>query len=56
MALTLDLETFFKVIAHPLPKGTLWVKYEPGWAKRREYMLRTRDIGWTDGWKNGQIK
>lgn len=26
--LTLDLEILFKVTAHPLTRGTLWVKYE----------------------------
>lgn len=29
MTLNFDLETLFKVTAHPLMKGTLWVKYEP---------------------------
>lgn len=27
MTLTVDLKTWFNVIARPLPKGTLWVKY-----------------------------
>lgn len=45
MMLTLDLEAWFKVSAHPLP--TLWVKYEP--AKGREDMLRTSDLGRTNG-------
>lgn len=27
MTLTVDLKTWFKVIARPLPKGTLCVKY-----------------------------
>lgn len=27
MTLTVNLKTWFKVIARPLPKGTLWVKY-----------------------------
>lgn len=26
----------FKVTAHPLPQNTLWVKYDPDWAKRKE--------------------
>ena len=47
--MTFDLETWFKVTAHRLPKGTLWVKYEPDWAKEREDMPRTRDLGRTDG-------
>lgn len=29
LTLTLDRETLFKVTARPLPKGTLWMKYEP---------------------------
>lgn len=29
MTLNFDLETLFKVTAHPLMKGTLWLKYEP---------------------------
>uniref|UniRef100_K1RVG7 Uncharacterized protein n=1 Tax=Magallana gigas TaxID=29159 RepID=K1RVG7_MAGGI len=49
MTLTLDLETSFKVTTHSLPKGTLQVKNEPDWAKGREDMLRTRDLGWTEG-------
>lgn len=34
MTLTLNLETWFKVTAHPLPKGALdmLMKYEPDWA------------------------
>lgn len=44
MALTLDLETCINVTAHSLPKGALWVKYEPDWAKWRGYMLRTGDL------------
>lgn len=33
MNLTLDLNTEFKVTAHPLTKGNLLVKYEPNWTK-----------------------
>lgn len=40
--LTLDLQTPFKVIAFPLTKGTMWVKYKSIGAKREENMLRTR--------------
>lgn len=29
----LDLEAWFKGTAHPLLKGTLWVKYEPNLSK-----------------------
>lgn len=47
MTLTVDLKTWFKVIARPLPKGTLWVKYESDWAKGREYMLLASNIGLT---------
>uniref|UniRef100_A0A8W8NH30 Uncharacterized protein n=1 Tax=Magallana gigas TaxID=29159 RepID=A0A8W8NH30_MAGGI len=42
------VETWFKVTAHSLLKITLWVKYEPYWAKGREDMLRTGYPGWTD--------
>lgn len=49
MALTLNLEPWFKVTAHTLPKGTLWVKYEPDWPKG-ENIYTTQVIldGWTD--------
>lgn len=43
--LTFDLETLFKVTVHPLPKGTMWVKHDPDWAKGREDMLWTSDLG-----------
>lgn len=43
-------DTWFKVIAHFLPYGTLYGKYKPDWAEGRENMLRTSDVGWTDGW------
>lgn len=33
----LDLDTWFKLTAHPLPRGTLRKKYEPDWAKGRKY-------------------
>lgn len=55
MTLTLNLETLFKLTAYSLTKGTLWVKYEPDWAKGRKDMLRTRDLGWTDEWKDGRM-
>jgi hypothetical protein len=42
--LTFDLEKRIKVTALQLPKGTLWVKYEPDWAKEREDMLWTREL------------
>lgn len=29
ITLALYLKTSFKVILHPLPKGSMWVKYEP---------------------------
>lgn len=49
MTLTLDLESWFKVTEHTLNKGTLWVKFEPDWAKGREDMPQTSDLGWKDG-------
>lgn len=49
MTLTLDLEIWFKVTAHPLQKGTLCVKYDPNSGKGRGDILRKRDLGWTDG-------
>lgn len=48
MTFTLDLETWFKITAHLLPKGILQVKYEPNQAKGREDMLRTNDLGQTE--------
>lgn len=42
MILTQDLEKWFMVTAHPVPKGTLWMKFEP-----RGAMLRSSDIGRT---------
>lgn len=41
MTLTLMLDTWFKTTAHYLRKGTLWLKYEPDWAKERDNKLRT---------------
>lgn len=40
--LTLDLKTEFKLTASHLFKGTLWVKFEPDWAKGREDMLQRK--------------
>lgn len=54
MTLTLDQDTLFKVTAHPVLKGNLWVKYEPNWAKGRKYMLWTRYLGRTDRHIDGQ--
>lgn len=51
--MTYDLEAWFKVSAHHLPKGSLWVKYESYRAKGKEDMPRERDLGRTDGWKDG---
>lgn len=48
MMLTFDLETSFIVIAHPLPKSILWVKFEPDWNKGKEDKLQTTDLGWKD--------
>lgn len=46
--MTLHHETWFKVTAYPLFKGTLHVKYKPDWTKGKEVMLRTSDLGRTD--------
>lgn len=54
MTLTVDLKTWFKVTAHPLPIGTLCMKYEPDLVKGREDMLQTSNIGWKDGGKDGR--
>uniref|UniRef100_K1PUI0 Uncharacterized protein n=1 Tax=Magallana gigas TaxID=29159 RepID=K1PUI0_MAGGI len=54
MTSTLDLEIWFKVTAHSLPKGTLLVKYESDRAKGRENMLWTSNLRWTEGHKDGQ--
>lgn len=51
MILTLDRETLFKVTAHSLPRGTLWVKYKPDWTKERKNLLQKSDgqmVEWTD--------
>lgn len=51
MTLTLDLETLFKVTAHPLSKGTLWVKYELNWANERETSDKlSRMDRWAEVW------
>lgn len=49
VTLTHDLQTLFKVTAHPLTEGTLWIKYKPDCAKGKEDMLPTRDLRQTDG-------
>lgn len=49
MNLTFDLQTSFNVIAHPLPKSTLWVKFEPDWNNGKEDKLQTSGLGWKDG-------
>lgn len=55
MTFCFDLETWFNVTAHPLLKGTLWVKYERDWAKGREEIFRIRHLGRTDGgWTDGR--
>lgn len=55
MTFTFDLETRFKITADPLHKDTLCDKYEPDWVKGREDMLRTRDLGRTEGRTDGLI-
>lgn len=42
MTLTLDIERLFKINAHLMTKGTLWVEHKPDWTTKREYMIRTR--------------
>ena len=42
MTLTLNLQTSFKVTAHPLTIDNLWVKNEQYWTKGREDMPRIR--------------
>lgn len=49
MTLTSELETWSKITAHPLPKGTLCVKYESDRTKGKEDMSRTGTLGRTDG-------
>lgn len=48
MTLNLDLETWFKATADPLPKSSLWLNYEQDWVKGREDMFRTSILGRTD--------
>lgn len=55
MTLILDLQTWFKVTSHTSSKGTLQVKYESEWAKGRESMPWTSDLGQTDGRTDRQI-
>lgn len=45
-----------KIPSYPLPKDTLCVKYESDWTKGREDILRTSDLGWTEGQKDGQTE
>lgn len=58
MSLTLDLETWVKIIPHILTKGTMQLKFGPDQAKWRENMLQTSFVRQTDGhisrWKDGQ--
>lgn len=54
MTFTLNLETWFKFTANPLPKGTLLVKYEPDYVKRRKNMLHTNDLRRTNRRTNGR--
>lgn len=58
MTLTLALKTCFKVTAHPLPKRTLQLKYEPYWAKGREDtgIPQTSNLGWTNEKKDGKTE
>lgn len=53
MTLTLNLETWFKVTAHPLPKGALdmLMKYEPDWANGT---ICPKKLSLADRWMEGQ--
>lgn len=51
--MTLKLDTWFKVTAHSLHKGTLCVKYESDWAKGVDDILQTSNLGQTDERKDG---
>lgn len=42
MTFTIDLETWFKHNAHPLPTSSMYMKYEPDRTKGREYLVQTR--------------
>lgn len=49
MTLAIVLETWFKVTAHTIHKGTLYVKYKSDWAEGREDMPRISDLRFTEG-------
>lgn len=46
------IETCLKVTAHLLPKGIIWMTFEPNWTKGKEDMLQKSDLGWTDSQKD----
>lgn len=39
MTFTFDLEIWFKVIAYPVHKNSVYVKYEPDLSTGKEYLL-----------------
>lgn len=39
LTFTLNLETWVKVIAHPLPKNSVYVKHDPDKSKGRVNMI-----------------
>lgn len=49
MTLAIVLETWFKVTAHTIHKGTFYVKYKSDWAEGREDMPRISDLRFTEG-------
>lgn len=49
MTLAIVLEIWFKVTAHTIHKGTLYVKYKSDWAEGREDMPRISDLRFTEG-------
>lgn len=60
MTLSFHLEIWLKITAHPLPKGSLWVKYNSDWALRGEKICFGQAIshgqteGRMEGWKDRQ--
>lgn len=43
-------------IVHAISKGTLWVKYDPDWAKETEDMSQQEiSVAQTNGWMGGRM-
>lgn len=62
--LDLHVEIWFMVTAHPLPKGTLWVRNKSDWAKGKEQfygqVMSDRQSDWflymsTEHFQNGAL-